>query len=271
MARRGEWLADPQGWVELFVAANFAGLIGDIYLAHSTNDFRQSSEYIPLYFSAAAAVTLAIGLAFRLRRVDAPLWRWIGYVVGWTAIAVGIAGVVLHLDSRFFYERTIKSLTYAAPFAAPLAYTGLGLLLLLDRMVRAHTIEWAQWILLLALGGFAGNFIFSLTDHAMNGFYVAEEWIPVVSAAFAVGFLVVPLVAPVTRGYLALCAGVLFVQILVGVAGFALHARADLAYPGTLLQRVTAGAPPMAPLLFPNLALLGLIGVVALDGAPRRR
>ena len=27
-------------------------------------------------------------------------------------------------------ERTLKSLVYAAPFAAPLAYTGLGLLLL---------------------------------------------------------------------------------------------------------------------------------------------
>ena len=51
------------------------------------------------------------------------------------AIAIGLVGVVLHLDSRFFHERTIKSLVYAAPFAAPLAYTGLGLLLIMNRMV----------------------------------------------------------------------------------------------------------------------------------------
>ena len=52
----------------------------------------------------------------------------LGYVVGWSSIAMGAAGVVYHLDSQFFYQRTIKSLTYAAPFVAPLAYVGLGCL-----------------------------------------------------------------------------------------------------------------------------------------------
>jgi hypothetical protein len=271
MARRGEWRTDHQLWIELFVLANVAGLIGDIYLAHSMNQFRRSPEYIPLYFSIAATLALGVGLGSRLRSPGSRLWWWIGFAVGWTAIAVGIAGVVLHLDSRFFYERTLKSLTYAAPFAAPLAYTGLGLLLVLNRIVRGDTVEWAQWIVLLALGGFAGNFIFSLTDHAMNGFYAAAEWIPVASSACAVGFLGVALLSRVTRGYLVVCAAVLGAQMIVGIAGFALHARADLAYPGTLLERALAGAPPMAPLLFPNLALLGLIGLVALDAANRPR
>jgi hypothetical protein len=83
---------------------------------------------------------------------------------------------VLHLDSRFFDERTIRSLTYAAPFAAPLAFTGLGLLLILNRLVAADSAEWAHWVLLLALGGFIGNFVFSLTDHAQNGFFNPVEW-----------------------------------------------------------------------------------------------
>ena len=65
----------------------------------------------------------------------AAVWRDVGHLVGWCAIAIGLVGVVLHLDSRFFHERTIKSLVYAAPFAAPLAYTGLGLLLVMNRMV----------------------------------------------------------------------------------------------------------------------------------------
>src|SRR5262249_57853909 len=102
------------------------------------------------------------------------------------------AGVILHLDSRFFYERTIRSLTYAAPFAAPLAYTGLGLLLIANRLVDPDAREWSEWILLLALGGFVGNFVFSLTDHAQNAFFHPAEWIPVVARACANGRPSVP-------------------------------------------------------------------------------
>jgi hypothetical protein len=94
--------------------------------------------------------------------------------------------VILHLNSRFFYDNNLKGLTYAAPFASPLAYTGVGLLLVANRMVRVDSTEWAYWILIMALGGFFGNFIFSLTDHATNGFFQPIEWLPVASRAFAV-------------------------------------------------------------------------------------
>jgi hypothetical protein len=249
--------------VEVFVLLNFAGLVADIYLAHSENHFRRGSEYIPLYFSIAATVILAVVVP--LRRGWPGVWRDVGHLVGWLAILVGLAGVVLHLDSQFFYERTIRSLTYAAPFAAPLAYTGLGLLLIANRMVDPDSLEWAEWMLLLALGGFIGNFVFSLTDHAQNGFFNRAEWIPVISSAFAIGVLIVPFVIRVTPSYLLLCAGVLAVQGLVGIAGFALHLRADLARPAaTLLERVLSGAPPMAPLLFPNLVILGYIALFAM-------
>src|SRR4051812_14059270 len=163
------WSTDHQLWIELFALFNFAGLVVDIFLAHSTNDFRERSEYVPLFFSAFAA--LALGFAASMREARPALWRGTGHIVGWLAIAVGLAGVILHLDSQFFYARTVRSLTYAAPFAAPLAYAGLGLLLIANRLVAAGTIEWALWVLLLALGGFAGNFVFSLTDHAQNGFF----------------------------------------------------------------------------------------------------
>ena len=59
---------------------------------------------------------------------------------------------------------------------------------------------------LLALGGFFGNFVLSLTDHAANGFFARTEWIPVISSAFATGFLLVPLSSPVTRRFLDLSA-----------------------------------------------------------------
>lgn len=259
-APRADWRVDQQLWIEAFVIANFGGLVLDIYLAHSENAFRRSSEYIPLYFSEAAPVALLAGIALRARANA--VWRNVGYLVGWLAVLVGLAGVVLHLDSQFFHARTLRSLTYAAPFAAPLAYTGLGLLLIVNRMVKPDDIEWAHWVLLLAQGGFAGNFVFSLTDHAMNGFFNAAEWIPVVSSAFAVSFLMVPFLMAVTRRFLMLCAAVLGVQALVGLIGFALHLRAVLRQPGpTVFERLLTGAPPMAPLLFPNLVILGLIGL----------
>jgi hypothetical protein len=258
-----DWRTDHQLWVELFVLLNFGGLVVDIFLAHSQNQFRRVSEYVPLVYSIAAAASLTILLPLRDRWPS--VWRDAGYLVGWLAVIVGLAGVILHLDSGFFNERTIRSLTYAAPFAAPLAFTGLGLLLIVNRMVEPHTLEWAQWVVLLALGGFAGNFVFSLTDHAQNGFFNAMEWVPVVSSAFAVGFLIVPFVTAVGAPYLRLCGAVLGLQALVGLIGFALHAASDWRQPGaTLFERILSGAPPMAPLLFPNLVVLGAIGLWAM-------
>jgi len=261
MPRTSRWYLDHRLWLETFVLVNLAFLSLDIYLAHSVNRFRHEAEYVPLYFSAVAPVVLLVGLLARWPGRDA-IWRDLGYLVGWLAVGIGLVGVVLHLDSRFFHDRTLKSLVYAAPFAAPLAYTGLGLLLIMNRMVDAASAEWPYWVLLMALGGFLGNFVFSLTDHAQNGFFHKSEWVPVISSAFAVGFLVTPFLTPVTRQYLWLCAAVLAAQALVGLLGFYLHTAANLRGPSAAwFDNFVYGAPALAPLLFPNLVLLAFIGL----------
>jgi hypothetical protein len=257
------WWARPLLWVEAFATLNIAVLALDIYLAHSVNDFRNRAEYVPLVFSASAPLVLAFALAVHGRWPA--VWKDLGYLVGWAAVLVGLAGVVLHLESRFFYERTLQSLTYSAPFAAPLAYTGLGLLLIMNRMVPPGTVEWGQWVLLLALGGFVGNFVFGLADHAGNGFFDPLEWVPVVASAVAIGFMLVPLVMTVTRRYLDLCALILLLEGAVGVWGFFLHGAANLRGPSPrLLENIVHGAPPMAPLLFPNMMLLALVAIYEL-------
>jgi hypothetical protein len=262
---RLRWAHDPQLWIELFVTANLAILAADIYIAHSVNHFQKAAEYIPLYFSIAAPAVLAVVILLRwIAHFEAP-WRDVGYMIGWLSVLVGLAGVLYHLESRFFLDRTLKSLTYAAPFAAPLAYTGLGFLLLMNRMVGARSAEWARWVTFLALGGFFGNFVLSLTDHASNGFFANTEWIPVISSALATGFLIIPLVLTVTRRFMDVCLIVMLVQALVGVLGFWFHMRANLFEPGhNLFDKLTNGAPPMAPLLFPNLVGLAWIGMWAL-------
>ena len=262
MARRNKWYADPRLWLEAFVLVNIAFLSLDIYLAHSVNEFHHTAEYIPLYFSLVAPNVLLLALLAGEWWSWPAVWRDLGYLVGWLAVGIGLAGVVLHLDSRFFYERTLKSLVYAAPFAAPLSYTGLGLLLIMNRMVSADAAEWPRWVLLMALGGFVGNFIFSLMDHAQNGFFHWTEWIPVVSSAFAVGFLATPFLTPVRRKFLWLCGLVLLVQAGVGLLGFYLHTAANLGGRAPRwLDNFIEGAPALAPLLFPNLVVLAGIGL----------
>jgi hypothetical protein len=129
-------------------------------------------------------------------------------------------------------------------------------------MVDAEDAAWPRWVLFLAWGGFVGNFIFSLADHAQNGFFYEAEWIPVASSAFAVGFLLVFFLVPVNRPFFVACALVLLVQAVVGLLGFYYHTAANLRGPSaSLFDNFVYGAPAMAPLLFPNLVLLAAIGL----------
>jgi hypothetical protein len=271
MPSPNKWYRDPALWLEAFVIVNLGFLVLDIYLAHSVNRFEHAAEYIPFWFSVAAPPLLLVGLFSGECLGWKGVWRDVGYLVGWCAIAIGLVGVILHLDSRFFHERTIKSLVYAAPFAAPLAYTGLGLLLVMNRMVDRQSEEWPRWVLLMGLGGVVGNFIFSLTDHAQNGFFHKTEWIPVASSALCVGFLLTIYITPVTRRFLALCAIVLLIQVAVGLLGFALHNRANLHGPSAdRFDNFVFGAPALAPMLFPNLAMLcGIALWVLRDHIPK--
>lgn len=260
--QRNSWFRDPGVWLETFVLVNLAFLALDIVLAHSVNQFRRPVEYVPLYFSLAAPVVLLAAQIADLRWGRREIWRDLGYFVGWLAVAIGLIGVILHLDSRFFYERTLKSLVYAAPFAAPLAYVGLGLLLIMNRMLSTASAEWSRWVLLMALGGFAGNYLFSLTDHAQNGFFHRSEWVPVVSSAMTVGFLAAPFCTAVSRRFLKLCAVVLLLQAGVGLLGFYYHSAANVEGPAARLwDNFIHGAPALAPLLFPNLSLLAGIAL----------
>jgi len=183
------WWARPQIWIEVFAILNIGFLTFDIFLAHSVNQFRNPAEYIPFFFSATASIVLLIALALRYRKPG--VWNYLELAIGAIALLVGFTGLILHLESRFFYERTIRSLTYSAPFAAPLAYAGLGFLLIMNRLVDPASVEWAQWVLSFTMGGFVGNFIFSLADHAGNGFFNPFEWVPVIASAIAIGFLTI--------------------------------------------------------------------------------
>lgn len=248
--------------VELFAISNLAFLTIDVFVAHSINAFHYPLERIPVGFGVIGAGILLAGLAVDAFDLSRRRTRWAGFVVGWSAIAVGVVGLFLHLRGTFFETQTLENLVYTAPFVAPLSFAGLGFLVLLNRKVGAHTLAWGQWVLFLALGGFVGNLVLSLADHAQNGFFDAREWIPVVASAFAVAFLFVLLLRPRDRGLMVGTAWVLGGQVVVGLLGFGFHVMAIRESPHVAwTQAVLFGAPLFAPLLFCDLAALAGVAV----------
>ena len=112
------------------------------------------------------------------------------------------------------------------------------------------------------MGGYIGNFVFSLADHAENGFFFRVEWVPVIASALAVGFLCVSVLTPVSRLFVDLSALILVLEAGIGLWGFALHTMGNLSGPSIhTFDNFIYGAPPMAPLLFPNLMVLGIVGL----------
>jgi hypothetical protein len=267
-------IADPVAQVELFAIGNLAFLAVDVFVAHSINAFAHPAEWIPMAFSLMAPAMLVVAMAARggvaptggpmqeLSRRGQRLSRVLCVLVGGGSILVGVAGLLWHLESQFFQAQTLRSLVYTAPFVAPLSYTGLGLLVLLNRWPPPDRLDWARWVLVLALGGFVGNFILAAADHAQGGLLDWREWIPVVSAAVAVGALVAAVVHFRNRPFLDLCLGLMLAQIVVALTGAVLHIAAIReSAMDSLRDRILYSAPLFAPLLFADLAILAGIAL----------
>jgi len=255
----------PQRAVHVFVAMNIAFLGLDIVVAHMMNGFAERIEWAPVVFSAVATPLLVPGAVGSER----PVFATVDKLVAWGAILVGVLGMIFHLESGFFEEQTLRNLVYSAPFVAPLSYVGVGLLLLLVRSEEAATPAFGPWVLLLALGGFIGNFGLSVLDHAQNGFFRPSEWVPVAAAALGIGFLSMAIVSPsptLTRTSMVMMA----IEVVVGVSGFVLHVQANFGHgTASFVDRFVFGAPAFAPLLFANVALLACIGLWATQASPR--
>ena len=257
--RNRKWLNSPPILLQIFIIINLAFLAIDVYIAHSVNAFAHRAEWIPVLFSLAAAPLLLVAALSQRRRVK----RFLALGVGWGCVLIGVGGMLYHLNSQFFVDFTVRSLVYTAPFIAPLSFTGLGLLLIMHCTVDEASSEWGRWLLVMACAGFLGNFVLSLCDHAQNGFFDWREWIPVGVSAMAVGFLMTAIVRLHNSPFLIVCLLILALNALAGVVGFYLHLSANLhAAAPTLKDSFLYGAPVLAPLLFPNLAALGGLGIM---------
>lgn len=251
------WNARKAFLLEGFLVFNLAVLAADILLAHAVNSFARPSEWIPFVFSIVS--TLVLGPVF--------LWSWVKndlgkgrllvLVFGFASVAVGLAGMGFHLQSQFLREQSIKHLVYTAPFVAPLAYSGVGTLLIFNRLYWLDR-DWAYGVAFGALGGYFGNFVLALCDHAQNGFFHPAEWLAVAASALATGFVAAAiLLGSRSKAFLHWLLAVLALQVAVGTAGFAFHARANLeGEVQSVLERFIHGAPTFAPMLLVNISIL---------------
>ena len=88
------------------------------------------------------------------------------------------------------------------------------------------------------------------------------EWLPVIASALACSSLGTLLCMQQKQRFIPFCITILCLNIIVGSAGFFLHLAADLQVPATQsTDKLLYGAPLFAPLLFPNLSLLALLGI----------
>ena len=269
----------------LLAAFNQVFIALDIYLAHSINGVLKPNEWIPIVYGAAAGVTLLAAGAVALRqRVMATRLANMVFVVG---IVVGLLGAWFHLDRTVLLDsglvslEAVGTLIWAPPVIGPLFFiliSALGisaawveapvdsgrLRFFGARHVQMPYSKTRAYMLISAIFILA-TLISSILDHARLEFSNPWVWLPVAAALF--GFttaLFLGIVQAPNSGDVATHAVAMLLLIATGAAGFVLHADASLTTAGqVVVERFLRGSPALAPLLFCNAGVMGLLALLA--------
>jgi hypothetical protein len=256
----------------------------ETYIAHLVSGTIVPYEWIPIIFGPVAAVLLII--AGGIARRNRPLATVIATVVFLLSIVVGLLGAYFHLirATRIYAlpgERiSVPLLVWAPPVLGPLTFSLVGLLglsaawlenppdsgtlvLLRGRKVTLPYSKTRAYFFMVSLGSLA-TVISSVLDHARTDFSNPWLWVPTGIGVFATTVAVVlGVLDNPTRGDVLTYLTAMILMMLAGVVGAFLHIGEDLTTKGTLLlERLLRGAPPLAPLLFADIGLLGLIAML---------
>jgi hypothetical protein len=268
----------------LMLALNELLLGLETYVAHLISGTIVPFEWIPIIFGPVAAVLLI--LAGILAQRNRPLATGIANVVFIASIIVGLLGAYFHAVRAIRPyavpgERvSVSLLVWAPPVLGPFTFALIGILgisaswiedppdsgTLLFWRGKRLSLPYSKsraYFYLVGMGSLA-TVISSVLDHARTDFSNPWLWVPTAVGVFAttvavvVGALDTPSRADILAYFVAM-----LLMILVGVVGFVLHIGEDLtAQGGIVLERFLRGAPPLAPLLFADIGLLGLIAML---------
>lgn len=273
----------------LFVVLNETIMGFETYLAHTLNGTIRFREWIPIVCGPLFGAMLLAAFVIAPRKPKAALWTSVAVLAG--SIVVGVLGTYFH------FVRTIRPfatsgqrislelLVWGPSIFAPPTFVLVGLLglMALSResegdagafslpLWRTLPITKDQAYFWMACMGVVIALVSSLLDHMRTGFENPWLWIPALSGIFGVAVAAmlalfdVPKRADLTVYVLAM--GLL---LIVGPLGFVLHVLHDVVAGGAIIiERFLRGAPVLAPMVFANMGLLGML--VLLDPRPARR
>lgn len=264
----------------LLVGVNFMFTALDVALAHAVNDFHPAYELIPIVFAPLAAASCILAA---VRPQPGRLVGLVHVALMLLGVGVGVLGTAFHANEALnpLGRLTWIWLTFASPILAPLAFAGISLvgLYAIFREVegqpgllevpglgtfRAPISRERHFLWLVGLG-FGASALTSIIDHGQYG-YNLYKLIPIAYGLFATSVVLTLAVRRAwSRADELTYVWTMLAAFAVGTLGFAFHLSGDLAETGQLsLERVLVFAPVLAPLLFCDLGMLGLI-VVARD------
>lgn len=268
--------------IMLLMAAVNLGFLGlDIYLAHNISGTIVPYEWIPIIFGpVAGAILLVTGLLALRQR---PLATLIATAVLLVSIAVGLLGAYFHVLRTALPEGpsgeqiTVRLLVWGPPFLGPLMFSLVGLWGISAAWVEEPPDSGrlrmpGGWHLPLPLSKTRAYFLMfslaslstvlsSVLDHARTQFENPWLWIPTTVGVFAtvIGFYMATLERP-HRFDIGIYVAAMGLLMLTGLIGTVLHVDDSLTSRGQFVaERFIRGAPIMAPMLFANVGLFGLL------------
>ncbi|MDR3542126.1 MAG: hypothetical protein P4L69_14325 [Desulfosporosinus sp.] len=254
---------DKTRLILFYLGINYLIIFVDVFIAHALNRFIPIYEWIPIVFSPIAALAAILLLI----KPELSLTKFFNILTNFSGVVIGILGFGFHLQgSSAGNVVSFSGLTSGNPVFAPLAFIALGSIGLLTTLddhpnSRKYNItQKTRWLLISTALWFLATALVAYFDHAQTGFTNLYTWIPLYMGIFAAMILLFQAYSYPERGLSLLLGTTMFLSFVVGLLGFAFHLSADLAGRGNiLLSRVFYQAPGLAPLLFCDLGIWGVL------------
>ncbi|SPF32475.1 putative membrane protein [Candidatus Desulfosporosinus infrequens] len=246
-----------------YLSLNYLIVFVDVLIAHALNRLFPVYEWIPVIFSPIAALS-AILLFIRPKPGCISI---LNLFINFTGVVIGILGFGFHLQGASAGNVvSFAGLTSGNPVFAPLAFVALGSIGILTTLDdRSNSRKYnltrkTRWLLLTTAFWFFATALVAYFDHARTGFTNLYTWIPLYMGIFAAMILLLQAYSQPERGLSILLGTTMILSFAVGLLGFAFHLSADLAGRGSILwSRVFYQAPGLAPLLFCDLGIWGIL------------
>ena len=265
----------------LLAAINLIFLGLDTYLAHLVSGTIVLREQIPIYFGFVSGFMLLFtGLIAKRNRNRAAQLAGIVFV---TSVIVGLLGAYFHILRAILpfapagEKVTIHLLIWAPPVIAPLTFALVGIwgasAALLEKPINSGILfvgktknislpysKTRAYLMMLSMGILV-TLISSALDHARDQYHNIWVWLPVAVGIFAT---VIPAALAMfdkpSKADVWVYVFAMILMIAVGAIGAVLHIQFDLTSTNTIVvERFIRGAPVLAPLLFANMGLFGLL------------